>query len=74
MGDTQIKQRSLSEAITEDQVKQYTRLLNKNLSRERSFLSHIRYNKMKRIIIKEFENAIPEADYEPTATVFDFNM
>lgn len=46
----------------------------KNLKRERSLLSHTRYNKMKNIIIKEFDNAIPEAEHEPSATDFEINM
>jgi len=29
---------------------------------------------MKSIIIKEFENAIPEAEHEPTATAFEDNI
>lgn len=66
--------RSLSESMTRDQRKQYKHLQVKNLRRERSVLSHTRYNKMKNIIIREFDQAIPEAEYEPSATVFETNM
>ena len=73
-GDTHTKVRSLSESINHEQKKQYNLLMNKNLRRERSLLSHTRYNKMKNIIIKEVEDAIPEADHEPTATIFETNL
>lgn len=66
--------RCLSESISSSQSKQYNSLLHKNLKRERGILSHTRYNKMKNIIIKEFDQAIPEAEYEPSATVFETNM
>jgi hypothetical protein len=60
--------------MTRDQRKQYRQLQIKNMRRERSVLSHCRYNKMKNIIIREFDDAIPEADHEPTATVFETNL
>jgi hypothetical protein len=66
--------RSLSIDMNRDQHKEYKLLVEKSLKRERSSLSHTRYNKMKNIILKEVRNAIQEAEYEPTASINDINM
>jgi len=66
--------RSLSTDINNDQKKKYHQLFEKSLKRERSSLSHTRYNKMKTIILREVRNAIQEAEYEPTASVNEINM
>jgi hypothetical protein len=50
--------RSLSTDINNEQKKRYNQLFEKSLKRERSSLSHTRYNKMKTIILKEVRNAI----------------
>lgn len=48
--------------------------MEKSIKRERSSLSHTRYNKMKTLILREVRNAIQEAEYEPTASVHDMNL
>jgi hypothetical protein len=48
--------------------------MEKSIKRERSSLSHTRYNKMKTLILREVRNAIQEAEYEPTASVADMNL
>jgi hypothetical protein len=40
------------------QRKKYDLIVEKNLKRERQSLSHFRYNKMKKLILKEVRNAI----------------
>ena len=59
--------------MSKEGLKEYKRVLDKNIKRERSSLSHTRYNKMKQLILKEVRDAIQEADYEPTASIADFN-
>jgi hypothetical protein len=54
--------------MNHEQIKKYQQLQEKSLKRERSSLSHSRYNKMKTLILREVKNAIQEADYEPTAS------
>lgn len=44
------------------------------LKKERRLLTHARYDKMKNTLIKETENAIFEADHEPTASLFEANQ
>lgn len=44
------------------------------IRRERSSLSHTRYNKMKQLILKEVSDAIQEAEHEPSASIADFNQ
>ena len=48
--------------------------MEKSLKRERSSLSHTRYNKMKTLILREVKNAIQEAENEPDATNYDINL
>jgi hypothetical protein len=48
--------------------------MEKSLKRERSSLSHTRYNKMKTLILREVRNAIQEAEDEPDATCYDINL
>ena len=57
-------------SITEDLASD----VEKSIKRERSSLSHTRYNKMKTLILREVRNAIQEAEYEPTASVADMNL
>jgi len=52
----------------------YNQVIEKSLKKERSTLSHTRYNKMKQLILKEVRDAIQEADVEPTASVAEFNL
>lgn len=66
-----MKQRSLSESLSRDQLQRYEKLAERTLRRERQILSQNRYNKMKMLIIREVEQAIQEADYEPTASVMN---
>lgn len=66
--------RSLSESISSIQVEEYNKLFNKNLRRERSQLSHSRFNKMRQVILREIQNVIPEAKHEPTATCYVENI
>lgn len=53
MQPDKIDRRSLSESISREQLKKYEQLSKKNLRREKSVLSHSRYNKMRKIIMKE---------------------
>lgn len=66
--------RSSSADLNTIQRKMYNILAEKNLKKERTSLSHSRYNKMKTLILKEVKNAIQEADHEPSASILDFNM
>lgn len=66
--------RSLSQSLNKDQLKKYDKIINKNIKRERHSLSHTRYNKMKAMIMREVRDAIQEADYEPSASVNDYNL
>jgi hypothetical protein len=50
--------RSVSECLTQTQRKKYEFIVEKNIKRERQSLSHFRYNKMKKLILKEVRNAI----------------
>ena len=66
--------RSLSYDLNQAQLDRYNELLVENIRMERSTLSHIRYNKMKAIILREVNDAIHEADCEPTASIAEPNM
>ena len=67
-------QRSLSHDMSQDGLKKYKQVQDKMIRRERSSLSHTRYNKMKQLILKEVSDAIQEAEYEPTASIAEFNQ
>lgn len=60
--------------MSKEGLKKYKQVLDKSIKRERSSLSHTRYNKMKQLILKEVRDAIQEAEYEPTASIADFNQ
>ena len=55
-------------------LKKYKQVQDKMIRRERSSLSHTRYNKMKQLILKEVSDAIQEAEHEPSASIADFNQ
>lgn len=52
------RSRSLSEQMNDQQMKQYQQMRRRSLRREKSELSHKRYNKMKCIILLEVKHAI----------------
>lgn len=60
--------------MSQDGLKKYKQVQDKMIRRERSSLSHTRYNKMKQLILKEVSDAIQEAEYEPTASIAEFNQ
>ena len=58
MGEHYKGERKLSEDINQQQRKKYNQIMEKSIKRERSSLSHTRYNKMKTLILREVRNAI----------------
>ena len=66
--------RSISQDMPKESMSKYNQVIEKSLKRERSTLSHSRYNKMKQLILKEVRDAIQEADVDPTASVAEFNL
>ena len=66
--------RSLSQEMSTEGLRKYKQVQDKMIRRERSSLSHTRYNKMKQLILKEVSDAIQEAEHEPSASIADFNQ
>ena len=67
--DNLTKKRSSSLQLSAQQKKTYDFIAEKTIKRERQSLSHFRYNKMKKLILKEVRHAIQEAEIEASVSL-----